>query len=210
VFVTKAWIYVEQLCAPVTLLQLCGEGGRTFLRIRILPNSQVAVAVVDCSADSTKQDPKEVVFSPSEAMVPHQRWVHIAVGGRSPPPSSTNGTDPEVKLVLNGKRCGKPLKCDYPIPPKGGPLICHIGHEVSGREALRFPDDEMYQGLDRSLWYLGQSALLSEYIGDDLALLLHHLVSAFSRRFEPFFYLNIAGYRVLGIKGTFRSLLGSF
>ena len=174
----KAWIYVEQLCAPVTLLQICGEGGRTFLRIRILPNSQVAVAVVDYSAESKEEHPQEVVFSSSEAMVPHQKWIHIAVGGRSPPSTSNNGIGPEVKLVLNGRRCGKPLKSHYPIPPKGSSLVCHIGHEVSGLEALRFPDDETYQGLDSSLWYLGQSALLSEYIGDDLALLLHHLVSA--------------------------------
>lgn len=54
-------------------------------------------------------------------------------------------------------------------------MDCFIGREEQGKEPV-LPEDDIYRGLDGSLWYLGQSTLLREYIGDDLCLLFHHLV----------------------------------
>jgi hypothetical protein len=148
------------------------------MRIRILPNSQVELITTDWTRpDAKRTEPYDAhIFSVPEALVQHQRWVHIAVGGRNPPGSSRNGPGPEIKLVLNGKRCGRPLKCDYPTPPSPGSISLSIGTEKLSRE-MRSVDDSMFEGLDPSLWYLGPSTLLGEYVGDDLALLLHHLVS---------------------------------
>jgi hypothetical protein len=153
------------------------EGSKTVLRIRILPDSQVGILAVDrTERHGQGSEPHEVVFSGNDNMVPHQGWVHIGIGGRVPPSTATNGSGPEVKLVINGKRCGRPLKCDYPSPSKGASMECSIGQERDPQEPV-LAGDAMYRSLEGSLWYLGQSTLFREYIGDDLGLLFHHLVS---------------------------------
>jgi hypothetical protein len=55
-------------------------------------------------------------------------------------------------------------------------MECSIGQERDPQEPI-LAGDAIYRGLEGSLWYLGQSTLLREYIGDDLGLLFHHLVS---------------------------------
>jgi len=196
----------------VVLLHAC-EGSNTVLRIRILPDSQVAVLAFDRREKQPQTDaPREVVFAGSDAMVPHQGWVHIGIGGRTPPNTSANGVGPEVKLVINGKRCGRPVKCDYPGPSKGSSLECNIGQEGVRKEPL-LPEDDVYRGLDGSLWYLGQSTLLREYIGDDLCLLFHHLVSLRSSQWNPYSQttnLILLLDRALDIKATFRNLWEGF
>lgn len=159
-----SWIYIDQLCYPITLLHL-HERDRTLLRIRILPNSQVGIT----SSASPDAEGTEQIFQQAEALVPHQRWVHIAVGGRKA--SQPANAVPEVKLVINGKRVGA-IKCGYPRPTINEPLRATIG--ADGRD-VKEEEGMDFAGLEASTWYLGPTTLLGEYILDDLALLLHHM-----------------------------------
>lgn len=172
-----AWVYVEHLCGPITLLHLY-EDERTLLRVRILPNSQVGVIATQPEDDPESLE--EVIFTSSESLVPHQKWIHVAVAGRRSRAAMAGST--EVKLLINGRRT-QAMKCRYPRPTS---LTSLPGSQVVkaaiGRDGLRIPvpKDGMdfdSLGLERSTWFLGHSLLLGEYIGDDLALLLYYLVS---------------------------------
>jgi hypothetical protein len=154
------------MCSPITLLHLC-ESKRTLLRIRLLPNSQIGVtASPDADADGSEQ-----IFSSADALVPHQQWVHLVIAGRkSRSPATPNAT--EVKVLLNGRRAGA-MRCAYPRTTLNETVQVHIGKDgrkVSEQEGLSF------EGLDGSEWFLGPSMLLGDYVGDDLGMLLHHLV----------------------------------
>lgn len=172
-----AWVYVEHLCGPITLLHLY-EDKRTLLRIRILPNSQVGV--IATRPEDDQESLEEVLFTSSESLVPHQKWIHVAVAGRRSRAAAAGST--EVKLLINGRRT-QAMKCRYPRPTS---LTSLPGSQVVkaaiGRDGQRVPvpKDGMdfdSLGLERSTWFLGHSLLLGEYIGDDLALLLYYLVS---------------------------------
>jgi hypothetical protein len=172
-----AWVYVEHLCGPITLLHVY-ENKRTLLRVRILPNSQVGV--IASRPESDHENLEEVIFSGSESLVPHQKWIHIAVAGRRPRVPASSQT--EVKLLINGRRT-QALKCTYPKPtsmanlPGAEPVMASIGKD--GRKVCVAEDGLDFDGLglERSTWFLGHSMLLGEYVGDDLALLLYYLVS---------------------------------
>jgi hypothetical protein len=88
-------------------------------------------------------------------------------------------------------------------------MECSIGQERDPQEPV-LAGDAMYRGLDGSLWYLGQSTLLREYIGDDLALLFHHLVSLPPISFTQWHRANSVSFfdRGLDTKATFRSRWG--
>ncbi|GHJ86512.1 hypothetical protein NliqN6_2914 [Naganishia liquefaciens] len=170
-----AWVYVEHLCGPITLLHLY-EDKRTLLRIRILPNSQVGV--IATRPEDDQQVPEEVIFTSSESLVPHQKWIHVAVAGRRPRAATAEAT--EVKLLINGRRA-QATKCRYPRPtsvtssPGSEAVKVAIGRDG---QSVPVPKDGMdfdALGLERSTWFLGHSLLLGEYIGDDLALLLYYL-----------------------------------
>lgn len=172
-----AWVYVEHLCGPITLLHIY-EDKRTLLRIRILPNSQVGVIATRPEDDQDLLE--EVIFSSSDSLVPHQKWIHVAVSGRRSRAAAAGST--EVKLLINGRRT-QAMKCRYPRPTS---LTNLPGSEVVkaaiGRDGQRVPvpKDGMdfdSLGLERSTWFLGHSLLIGEYLGDDLALLLYYLVS---------------------------------
>jgi hypothetical protein len=172
-----AWVYVEHMCGPITLLHVY-ESKRTLLRIRILPNSQVGVTASRPEDDHEALE--EVIFSSSDSLVPHQKWIHIAVAGRRPRNPASSPT--EVKLLINGRRT-QAMKCQYPKPTTMGHLPgAEVVMAAVGKEGQRVPVGEEgidfdSMGLERSTWFLGHSMLLGEYVGDDLALLLYYLVS---------------------------------
>lgn len=172
-----AWVYIEHMCGPITLLHVY-ESKRTLLRIRILPNSQVGV-----TASRPEDNPgslEEVIFTSSDSLVPHQKWIHIAVAGRRPRNPASSPT--EVKLLINGRRA-QAMKCQYPKPTTLGHLPgAEVVMAAVAKEGQRVPVgggglDFDAMGLERSTWFLGHSMLLGEYVGDDLALLLYYLVS---------------------------------
>lgn len=172
-----AWVYVEHMCRPITLLHVY-ESKRTLLRIRILPNSQVGVTASRPEDDQASLE--EVLFTSSDSLVPHQKWIHIAVAGRRPRNPASSPT--EVKLLINGRRT-QAMKCQYPKPTVMANLPgAEIVMATIGKDGQRVPVAESGidfdgLGLERSTWFLGHSMLLGEYVGDDLALLLYYLVS---------------------------------
>lgn len=189
----QAWIYIEQLCAPITILHYF-EDESVLLRIRILPNSQVGLTTCDMSntlrssggnSPSDSNDTlEEIIFQAEEALIPHQKWVHIAIGGRRSPTAPAGGPDSEVKLVLNGKRCGRPIRCGYPKASKQNSGATSVVMGETGGDQPSVPGDEMFKGLDASSWYLGPCTLIAQYVTDDLALLLHHLGPRYEGNFQ--------------------------
>lgn len=160
----QAWIYIEQLCRPITLLHLY-EDSRSVLRIRILPNSQIGIT----TSPDPNDDGTEIIFQSADALVPHQQWVHFAIGGRKA--AQPGNSVPEVKVVLDGKRTGI-MKCGYPRPTINKPMRATLGRDgrpVKEEEGLNF------KALEASTWYLGPTMLIGEWIMDDFGLLLHHL-----------------------------------
>ncbi|KAJ9113849.1 hypothetical protein QFC19_000042 [Naganishia cerealis] len=174
-FYFMAWVYVEHLCGPITLLHVY-ETKRTLLRVRILPNSQVGVIA---SRPEGNQEPlEEVIFSGSDSLVPHQKWIHIALAGRQPRTPASSPT--EVKLLINGRRT-QAMKCEYPKPtsmanqPGAEAVMVAVGKDGQRVPVAEDGLDFDSLGLERSTWFLGHSMLLGEYVGDDLALLLYYL-----------------------------------
>lgn len=172
-----AWVYVEHLCGPITLLHIY-EDKRTVLRIRILPNSQVGVIA---TRPEDEQDAlEEVIFTSSDSLVPHQKWIHVAVAGRRSRAAQAGST--EIKLLINGRRT-QAIKCRYPRPtsstnlPGSEVLMASIGRDGQPVPVPKEGMDFDSLGFERSTWFLGHSMLLGEYVGDDLALLLYYLVS---------------------------------
>lgn len=172
-----AWVYVEHMCGPITLLHVY-ESKRTLLRIRILPNSQVGV--IASRPEDDQDSLEEVLFTSSDSLVPHQKWIHIAIAGRRPRTPASAPT--EVKLLINGRRA-QAMKCQYPRPtsmanlPGAEVVMAAIGKDGQSVPVPESGIDFDGLGLERSTWFLGHSMLLGEYVGDDLALLLYYLVS---------------------------------
>ncbi|KAJ9101867.1 hypothetical protein QFC21_003207, partial [Naganishia friedmannii] len=172
-----AWVYVEHLCGPITLLHVY-EDKRTLLRVRILPNSQVGV--IASRPESDQETLEEVIFSGSESLVPHQKWIHLALAGRRPRAPASSQT--EVKLLINGRRT-QALKSTYPKPtsmanlPGAEPVMASIGKD--GRKVSVAEDGLDFDGLglERSTWFLGHSMLLDEG-ATALNIYLHNMVYA--------------------------------
>ncbi len=76
-------------------------------------------------------------------------------------------------MLLNGKRAGA-MRYPYPRTPLNENITVHIGKD--GRKVAE-QEGFSFEGLEGSEWFLGPSMLLADYVGDDLGLLLHHLVS---------------------------------
>lgn len=172
-----AWVYVEHMCGPITLLHVY-ESKRTLLRIRILPNSQVGI--IASRPEDDQEALEEIIFTSSDSLVPHQKWIHVAVAGRRPRNPASSPT--EVKLIINGRRT-QAMKCQYPKPtamanlPGAEVVMAAIGKDGQLVPVAENGIDFDGLGLERSTWFLGHSMLLGEYVGDDLALLLYYLVS---------------------------------
>jgi hypothetical protein len=117
-------------------------------------------------------DGSEQIFSSTDALVPHQQWVHLLVSGRKSRNSATPNVT-EVKVLLNGRRTGA-MRYAYPRPTPNETVTVHIGKD--GRKVAE-QEGFSFDGLEGSEWFLGPSLLLADFVGDDLGLLLHHLVS---------------------------------
>lgn len=167
------------------------------------------------SAASTpsKESPfEELVCSSPDALIPHNQWVHFAVGCLKPKGSDHGG----VRIYINGVRVGamrmpfpvaiSPIATSAPpqlltnnsVPPEA--IRLSVGREFRGVAAGRQPNktsDSMGQEEDNE-WMLGRTLLLEEAVPEDTTLLMHHLVSQNNLSPQVLIWLS----RVRDIMGT--------
>ena len=121
------------------------------LRIRILENS--LIGITPCAGPEAEAEVEtEIVCQSLDALIPHNQWVHLGISARKP----KGAPSPEMRIVMNGQRVAH-MRVPYPIYE--GPVGVEISDEGDGNE-----------------WLLGRAMALTEAMGDDMSLLLHHLV----------------------------------
>ncbi len=197
--VSQCWVYITKLNRPITLLHL-SQATNVFpiFQVRILENSQIglftSVHRPSASAPSTPAEDlpfEEMVCGAPDALVPHNQWVHFAVGCRKP-----KGADhAEARIFINGARVAV-MRVRYPVPiPPSTPVTAPqlLAKPTIPLEAIRASvgriyrapsdvgkskasDESMGRGEDNELM-LGRMLLLEDAIPEDAVLLIHHLVS---------------------------------
>lgn len=175
-FLFATWVNISRLSEGITLLHLSQEGHKhPLLQVRILENSQVSILATAWSEKEAKDgpEPEEVVCGAVDALVPHQEWVHFAVGCRKG--RAGNGAG-EARVFINGRRVGA-VRVTYPVPK---PAVGKAGERVRVSVGRPWPSAAQARPLnlghgEGNEWALGRSLFLEEVLAEDLILLMHHL-----------------------------------
>lgn len=148
-------MHITQLHTPLTLFRVFDADDKTVLRIRILENSLIGIVSTSptMTTDAEPIAETEIVCQSLDALIPHNQWIHLGISGRRP----KGAPSAEMRIVLNGQRVAH---MRVPYPAHEGPVGIEISEGGQGNE-----------------WMLGPAMALCEASGDDMALLLHHLVS---------------------------------
>lgn len=184
-FVFATWVNISQLTDGITLLHLSQAGRKhPLLQVRILENSQIGILTTAWKdKEEEEAEPNEVVCGAVDALIPHNEWVHFAIGCRKG--RSVNGGGGEARVFINGRRVGA-IRVTYPVP-KPPPRDSKNGEGVRVSIGRPWPADKPSDDAHSTLghgeaneWALGRSLFLEEVVAEDLILLMHHLGPRYS------------------------------
>lgn len=160
-----------------------------FLQIKILENSLISISTSGKSGSVTTE-PEEIVCQASDALIPHNSWIHFGFNIRQPKGSEIG----EVRLYINGARVGV-MRVPYPVvvPPSqiSAPILgqrpglmpetirVSVARQFTGTGLPKeVGDDTAPKGKsEENEWLLGRVLFLEDAIQEDILLLMYHLVS---------------------------------